>query len=125
MSSCGSNAATWSASSESRSNLSMKARAPRSSNSGRPVGIFMLGMHRSGTSVLTRVLSLLGCALPGDLLGSNESNPTGHWESARAIEINEALLTALGRRWDDVRDLPADWLERPEADAARMQIRAL
>jgi glycosyltransferase involved in cell wall biosynthesis len=90
----------------------------------RPIGIFVLGMHRSGTSVLTRILSLRGCALPGDLLGANESNPTGHWESLRAIEINDGLLYALGRRWDDIRELPADWMQRPESIAARQQIHA-
>ncbi len=101
-----------------------KRKAEDGAPSARSVGIFMLGMHRSGTSVVTRVLSLLGCALPSDLLGANESNPTGHWESLRVIEINDALLSALGRRWDDVRELPADWLQRPETATARLQIRA-
>jgi hypothetical protein len=91
----------------------------------RPVGIFILGMHRSGTSVLTRILNLLGCSLPENLLGSNDSNPTGHWESARAIEINDGLLAAFGRRWDDVRSLPEDWMQRPEARLAKTQIHAL
>lgn len=86
--------------------------------------ILVLGMHRSGTSALTRVLNLLGCALPSDLLGANYSNPEGHWESLRAIEINDSLLNALGRRWDDIRELPVDWLGRPETDIARQQIRA-
>ena len=62
------------------------------------VGILVLGMHRSGTSALTRMLNILGCALPDNLLGSNQSNPEGHWESLRAIEINDALLAALGRK---------------------------
>ena len=87
-------------------------------------GILVLGMHRSGTSALTRMLNILGCALPGDLLGSNHSNPEGHWESLRAIEINDALLAALGRHWDDIRELPDGWLQRPETEIARQQIRA-
>jgi glycosyltransferase involved in cell wall biosynthesis len=104
------------------------AQAPgggkRRSDRERPVGLFVLGMHRSGTSMLTRVLNLLGCALPEDLLGANRSNPTGHWESLRAIEINDALLRQLGRSWDDPRELPAGWMERPETRAARQQVRA-
>jgi hypothetical protein len=88
------------------------------------VGLLVLGMHRSGTSALTRMLNLLGAALPDDLLGGNASNPEGHWESQRVIDINDTLLTALGRRWDDIRELPTDWLQRPETDAAREQIRA-
>ena len=91
----------------------------------RPVGIVVLGMHRSGTSLLTRVLNLLGCALPKNLLGAHESNPRGHWESLDAIEINDTLLSALGRRWDDVRELPDDWLDRGETEYARQRIRSL
>ena len=105
--------------------MSKRANDTTATGKSRPIGIFVLGMHRSGTSVLTRALNLLGAALPADLLGSNSSNPTGHWESARAIAINDELLAALGRRWDDVRELPEDWLQRPETRAARQQIRAL
>ena len=85
----------------------------------RPLALLVLGMHRSGTSAITRVLNLLGCALPGDLLGANPSNPTGHWESQRALEINDALLHGLGRQWDDLRAMPADWLGSDAAARAR------
>src|SRR5690242_20012263 len=111
-----------------------QAPAARNSRMSRPkkmkkakkkaIGVLVLGMHRSGTSALTRMLNLLGCALPDELLGANYSNPEGHWESQRAIAINDALLIALGRSWDDIRELPADWLRRPETEAARQQIRA-
>jgi len=33
--------------------------------------ILILGMHRSGTSALTRVVSLMGAALPKSILGKN------------------------------------------------------
>jgi glycosyltransferase involved in cell wall biosynthesis len=99
-------------------------KAVSQSSGKRPVGIFVLGMHRSGNSLVTRILNLLGCALPGDLPGAYESNPAAHWECLTAIEINDGLLSALGRSWDDVRPLPVDWMQRPEADVARLQIRA-
>jgi len=86
--------------------------------------LLILGMHRSGTSALTRVLNLLGCMLPGDILGADESNPMGHWESVRAIEINDELLGSLGRSWNDVRNLPSNWLLLEEAELARRQIRS-
>ena len=85
----------------------------------RPVVLLVLGMHRSGTSALTRVLNLLGAYLPGGLLGGNRSNPHGHWEPQRVVDIDEALLVALGRRWDDLRPLPADWIASPAAAIAR------
>ena len=55
--------------------------------------IFILGVARSGTSALARVLSLCGCALPEGLKQGNEGNPTGYWESLEVEKlINEFFL---------------------------------
>jgi len=63
--------------------------------------ILVLGMHRSGTSALTRLINLLGAALPENILGANLSNERGHWEPAEIIALNDAFLAAIGSRWDD------------------------
>jgi hypothetical protein len=63
--------------------------------------IFVLGMGRSGTSAITRVLSLCGARLPEPLLGASESNLTGHWEPIDAININNAFLSRHGVSWYD------------------------
>lgn len=63
--------------------------------------IFVLGMSRSGTSLLTRLLSMSGAALPRNLLGANASNPTGHWEPQEAIEINDRYLGGCNSSWLD------------------------
>lgn len=63
--------------------------------------ILVLGMHRSGTSAITRVLSYMGAALPLNILGANEGNETGHWEPERLIAIHDELLSELGSSWDD------------------------
>jgi hypothetical protein len=63
--------------------------------------IFVLGMGRSGTSAITRVLSLCGAHLPEPLLGASESNPMGHWEPIDAININNAFLSRRGASWYD------------------------
>ncbi|KFL35746.1 glycosyltransferase [Arenimonas donghaensis] len=73
-------------------------------------GVLVLGMHRSGTSALARVLGLCGADLGARVLGASAGNQTGHWEDAVAVEIHERLLAALGLRWDDPVSLPADWL---------------
>src|SRR5262245_44545850 len=54
--------------------------------------ILVLGVHRSGTSSLTHLLSLLGAKLPERLLGPGHGNPLGHWESAQLMQINEEIL---------------------------------
>jgi hypothetical protein len=63
--------------------------------SGRPVVV--LGMHRSGTSAVTRIINLLGPRIcrDDDLL-SGPDNPTGHWESASLMAFNDRLLNIFG-----------------------------
>ncbi|VBA45594.1 hypothetical protein LAUMK13_05498 [Mycobacterium innocens] len=75
--------------------------ATQSGTSARPVVLFVLGSGRSGTSALTRVLSLCGGTLPPGLLGANSANPRGYWEPRKAIILNEAILRRLGSAWDD------------------------
>jgi hypothetical protein len=62
----------------------------------RPVALFVLGMARSGTSALTRVLSLCGGTLPAGLVGAMADNPAGHWEPRAANYLNEAILQRHG-----------------------------
>ncbi|MDB5092030.1 MAG: hypothetical protein JWO85_131 [Candidatus Eremiobacteraeota bacterium] len=63
--------------------------------------IFVVGMGRSGSSALTRVLSLCGAALPLAVLPPNFGNPTGYWEPALALEINDRFLRAYESSWYD------------------------
>lgn len=86
-------------------------------------GLLVLGMHRSGTSVLTRLLHAAGAELGGRLVPGSKGNEEGHWEDAFAVETNERLLSALGYRWDDPRPLPPDWLASHAAAQAREAIR--
>ena len=62
----------------------------------KPVALFVLGFGRSGTSALTRVLSLCGAALPAGLLGATSENPRGCWEPRAAIHLNETILRRHG-----------------------------
>jgi hypothetical protein len=40
-----------------------------------------------------------GAKLPAQLVGPSHSNPFGHWEPARFLEINQEILGAIGRAW--------------------------
>lgn len=63
--------------------------------------VVILGMHRSGTSCLSRILKFAGLELGPDLLnGTNVDNLLGHWESNRVIELNDRLLAASGGSWN-------------------------
>ena len=86
---------------------------------GRRIALFVLGVGRSGTSALTRVLSLCGGVLPGDLLGANAGNPLGHWEPNAALAINERILARHDSSWyDPTLRLQAPTTIGPEARAA-------
>ena len=64
----------------------------------------VLGMHRSGTSLLTSLLELAGCNLgPAHLRGkTGADNPRGFHENRLVVELNTAALDAAGARWFDV-----------------------
>jgi hypothetical protein len=66
-----------------------------------PVILFVLGMGRSGTSALTRVLSLCGATLPVGMLGADKGNPRGYWEPRAALQLNERFLYRHGSTFFD------------------------
>ena len=68
--------------------------------SGKDV-IFILGMGRSGTSALARILSLCGCVLPATLKDANEANPRGFWEPVDALKLNDEFLFRHGATYFD------------------------
>ena len=62
---------------------------------------YVLGTQRSGTSAITRVLSLCGGTLPAGMLGADAGNPRGNWEPRKVIGINESILHRHGSAWFD------------------------
>lgn len=61
--------------------------------------ILVSGMHRSGTSAITRVLSLLGAGLPGELIEAKADNERGFWEGRAVIDLDERALERFGSWW--------------------------
>jgi hypothetical protein len=72
--------------------------------------ILVLGMHRSGTSILTKSLEALGIDLGTNFLPAAPDNPKGFWEDNDFYALNEEMLIHLGRFWDDLRALEVDSL---------------
>ncbi len=73
--------------------------------------ILIVGMHRSGTSVLARGLQALGVSIGDNLLPGNEWNPNGYFEHADIVSLNDALLGLVGKRWDSLALPPWDEME--------------
>src|SRR5688500_16148544 len=66
--------------------------------------VCVAGMHRSGTSMVAKMLHLCGLYLGDDrdLMPATPDNPDGYWEHARFVELNDEILNALGGGWDYV-----------------------
>ena len=80
-------------------------RARRSRRQGRgsvvpKAPIAITGMHRSGTSMITRALHDSGLHLIGtgaeELIDPAEDNPEGFWENKAIVACNDELLEATG-----------------------------
>ncbi|NDC36742.1 MAG: hypothetical protein EBZ48_01680 [Proteobacteria bacterium] len=83
--------------------------------------VVVLGMHRSGTSAITRALGALGVPLGDDLMEPGKDNPRGYWEHRGCHKINEQLLRAHGSSWDDLDHRKLAELKHPSVPALRDQ----
>jgi hypothetical protein len=79
--------------------------------------LLVLGMSRSGTSLLTQVLNTLGAALPSDLMGPSHGNPFGHFEPSGLVALNDRILETLDRPWNDPRPIAPRWFRSRPAYA--------
>lgn len=78
--------------------------------------ILVLGMHRSGTSALARLIGYLGAALPADAINAHADNARGYWESEAIVKADDQLLRVARSSWFDPRPLD---LSRLDASALR------
>lgn len=92
--------------------------------------ICIAGMHRSGTSMIARLLHECGL-----YLGQAERNrqgcadqPFGYWEHGQFVELNEQILDELGGWWGEPPDIPEvapGWSEKKRFDGFRQQASAI
>jgi hypothetical protein len=83
--------------------------------------IVVLGMHRSGTSLITRGLQVLGVSLGDRLLPVAGDNPRGFWEDLEVNALNIALLQALGHDWHTFTPVLPEELAAPGVKAFKLR----
>ena len=83
------------------------------------VAILVAGMHRSGTSALTRLLIGLGCDAPKTLMPADDYNTKGYWESSEIAALNDDILHSAGSSWDSWEHFGTYWYASPVADGFR------
>lgn len=88
--------------------------------------ILVLGM-RSGSSVMTRLINMLGASVGPEeyLLEGNEQNQKGFWESRPLMELNNAILKDQMCGWNVVSKLSHERLAHPDLEPFRERARAL
>ena len=84
--------------------------------------VVVVGMHRSGSSALTRGMGALGLDLGDNLMEPAPDNETGFWEDLDLFGINVELMERMGVSWDTLRPMPIDTL--PGETLSRLTARA-
>jgi hypothetical protein len=85
------------------------------------------GMHRSGTSIVARLVQILGVSLGSldELLEAGPDNTAGYWEHAAIKELDDEVLAALGGSWDQLPVLEPGWADSSTLDPFRTRARAI
>lgn len=86
--------------------------------------LFVLGMHRSGTSAVARALNLAGVPLPTHLWPQKPENPKGFWEPIEVTYINDALLEHLNCSWNSFRPIEANFVSLSDLGHLRKRAQA-
>lgn len=84
--------------------------------------IVVLGMHRSGTSALTRGLKVLGVELGEHLMPAvSRDNEKGYWEDVDVNTLNVELLDELGYDWHSWIPVARSELKLPVVDKYKLR----
>jgi GT2 family glycosyltransferase/SAM-dependent methyltransferase/tetratricopeptide (TPR) repeat protein len=81
--------------------------------------IVVLGMHRSGTSLLANLLTSLGVDLGHDLVPADSNNPAGYWEQLDINRTQDRLLSRLNKHWTGqawMNPFPLAWDQLPQTE---------
>ena len=57
--------------------------------------ILIAGLHRSGTSLMCRILSRCGLEFPGDLQEPDQDNSTGYYENSTFVSLHRTWFSGL------------------------------
>src|SRR6516164_3403626 len=95
----------------------------------RPI-VLVLGMHRSGTSLCSHLLSALGVDMADKIAGPGNpaptpDNPQGHWERWEIVEFHDRILGLFNRGYFGCFHdfaLPVAWWADPRVAEIRREI---
>jgi hypothetical protein len=83
--------------------------------------ILILSAPRGGGSALAGALARAGAHPGTHLVPAATDAPTGNWECAPLVGINDRLLHELGTRWDSMAPMAGGWTALPAVRALRAE----
>ena len=90
------------------------------------IALFVLGMHRSGTSLMAGCLAALGVDFGTDMVPARKDvNEKGFFEHRQVLEVHDQLLALLGSDWADPCALPEDWWHGASGMAEQRHLRSI
>ena len=78
--------------------------------------ICVLGMHRSGTSLLSNIINKLGVfwGNENELMKKNDANPDGYFELSHIITMQDKILDLCGTSWNSCKWIEDDMYHKSE-----------
>lgn len=95
-------------------------------NKDKPSIIIVLGMHRSGTSLVAQLIAKWGAYMGDDLIPSNQNNKDGYWEYNPLVIFNNKMLTYTNTNWyNPPESIDVQSLEKNFGDEARRLVKQM
>jgi hypothetical protein len=85
----------------------------------------ILGMHRSGTSSVSRAFNLLGYYLgeDKDIINACPENPKGFWENFDLVCIHQEILNSMGMDWDTQEPVAEEKLKSAQLEPLKLKLK--
>ncbi len=89
--------------------------------------ICVIGMHRTGTSLVAGLLHRHGLWLgeEAELMAPNPYNPDGYFENDLVVNLNNDILEMFGGSWSAPPKLAAGWAEDPRLEDSKRVAREI
>jgi hypothetical protein len=84
--------------------------------------VFVVGVHRSGTSALAGALSSLGLTVGKTVMPPHPDNPKGYYENKAITDLHDEFLADIGESWSSAHPINPVHFQGERADRFRYDL---